>query len=79
VRRPAPAVRIEPWVVGDLPLLWAEGKNRFLHAFPSIESEPSNAICRKVGFPLIGECEFEYLPGNCRRCNDWRLDLLEAA
>jgi RimJ/RimL family protein N-acetyltransferase len=57
----------------------AEGKHRFLHAFPSVENEPSNAICRKVGFTLIGECEFEYPPGNRMRCNDWRLDLLEAA
>jgi RimJ/RimL family protein N-acetyltransferase len=57
----------------------AEGKHRFLHAFPSVENEPSNAICRKVGFTLIGECEFEYPPGNRMRCNDWRLDLLEPA
>jgi RimJ/RimL family protein N-acetyltransferase len=55
----------------------AEGKHRFLHAFPSVENEPSNAICRKLGFTPIGECELEYPPGNRMRCNDWRLDLLE--
>ena len=53
----------------------AEGKHRFLHAFPSVYNDPSNAICRKVGFTLLGEVDFEYPPGNFMRCNDWRLDL----
>jgi len=50
---------------------------RFMHAFPSVENAPSNAICRKLGFTLIGECQFEYPPGNFMQCNDWRLDLLK--
>ncbi len=49
---------------------------RFMHAFPSVHNEPSNAICRKVGFGLVGACEVEYPPGTFMRCNDWRLDLL---
>ena len=53
----------------------AEGKHRFLHAFPSADNAPSNAICRKLGFSFVGECEFEYPPGSLMRCNDWRLDL----
>ena len=53
----------------------AERKHRFLHAFPSVENAPSNAICRKLGFELVEECEFEFPPGNQLRCNDWRLDL----
>ena len=53
----------------------AEGKHRFMHAFPSVDNGPSNAICRKVGFTLQEEVEFEYPPGNFMRCNDWRLDL----
>jgi RimJ/RimL family protein N-acetyltransferase len=55
----------------------AEAKHRFIHAFPSVENTASNAICRKVGFTLQGEVEFEYwrVPGNFMRCNDWRLDL----
>ena len=53
----------------------AEGKHRFMHAFPSIENGPSNAICRKIGFTLQEEVEFEYPQGNFMRCNDWRLDL----
>lgn len=53
----------------------AEGKHQFIHAFPSVDNGPSNAICRKVGFKLQGEGDFEYPPGNILRCNDWRLDL----
>ena len=51
---------------------------RFLHAFPSVDNPPSNAICRKLGFELRGECDFEYPPGSHMRCNDWRLDLSRA-
>jgi RimJ/RimL family protein N-acetyltransferase len=53
----------------------AEGKHRYLHAFPSVANAPSNAICRKLGFTLLGEHEFEFPPGHPMRCNDWRLDL----
>ena len=54
----------------------AERKYRYLHAFPSVENLPSNGICRKLGFSLLEEWEFEYPKGNFMRCNDWRLDLL---
>jgi RimJ/RimL family protein N-acetyltransferase len=54
----------------------SEGKHRFIHAFPSVDNGPSNAICRKVGFTLQEEVNFEYPPGHFMRCNDWRLDLL---
>lgn len=53
----------------------SEGKHRFLHAFPSVDNAPSNAICRKLGFTLLEALDFEYPPGNPIRCNDWRLDL----
>lgn len=56
----------------------AEGKHRFLHAFPSVENAASNAICRKLAFTLVEECDFEYPPGHVMRCNDWRLDLTAA-
>jgi RimJ/RimL family protein N-acetyltransferase len=56
----------------------AENRHRYLHAFPSIGNAPSNAICRKLGFELLEERDFEYPPGNHMRCNDWRLDLLPA-
>jgi RimJ/RimL family protein N-acetyltransferase len=55
----------------------AERKRRFLHAFPSVDNAPSNAICRKVGFTLLGPHAFEYPKGHFMQCNDWRLDLFE--
>jgi RimJ/RimL family protein N-acetyltransferase len=53
----------------------AENVRRHLHAFPSVDNGPSNAICRKAGFVLLAEVDFEYPPGNLMRCNDWRFDL----
>lgn len=53
----------------------AEGKHRYMLAFPSVDNAPSNAICRRLGFTLLEEEEFEYPPGNWIRCNDWSLDL----
>jgi RimJ/RimL family protein N-acetyltransferase len=50
-------------------------KHRFLHAFPAVENEASNAICRKLGFVLLEECDLEYPPGQIMRCNSWRFDL----
>lgn len=53
----------------------ADGKHRFLHAFPSADNPPSNAICRKLGFTLVEACEFEYPKGHFMQCHDWRLNL----
>lgn len=53
----------------------AERKHRFVHAFPGVDNAPSNALCRSLGFTLLGECEFEYPPGRLMRSNDWRLEL----
>ncbi len=54
------------------------GKTRFLHAFPAVDNEATNAICRNAGFELLEEVEFEFGPGHTRRRNDWRLDLFAA-
>lgn len=54
----------------------ADGKHRFLHAFPAVENEPSNGICRKLGFTLVEAFESEYPKGHFMQCNDWRLDLV---
>ena len=54
----------------------AERTLRHVHAYPSVDNAPSNAICRKVGFELMGDYEFEYPKGNFMRRNDWRYDLL---
>lgn len=53
-----------------------EPRFRFMHAFPSVTNAASNAICRKLGFTLVEECQFEYPPGRSMTVNDWRLDLL---
>lgn len=52
-----------------------EGKHRFVHAFPTADNIPSNAICRKLGFVPLGARQFEYPPGQFMLCNDWQLDL----
>jgi RimJ/RimL family protein N-acetyltransferase len=52
-----------------------ERRHQFMHAFPSIDNPASNAICRKLGFTLVEECEFEYPPGHPMIVNDWRFDL----
>jgi RimJ/RimL family protein N-acetyltransferase len=55
----------------------AERSRRYMHAYPAVENAPSNAICRKVGFVLLGPHDFEWPAGsgNLMRCNDWRRDL----
>ena len=53
----------------------AEGTHRFIHAYPSVGNAPSNAICRKAGFTMVGTDDFEYPPGHPMLCNDWALDL----
>jgi hypothetical protein len=52
-----------------------DDKHRFMHAFPNTDNAPSNAICRKLGFELLGAREFEFPKGHIMTCNDWRLDL----
>jgi RimJ/RimL family protein N-acetyltransferase len=51
------------------------GPLSWLHAFPSVHHAASNAVCRKAGFELVGESDFEYPPGTFIRSNDWRLAL----
>ncbi|MFJ9846494.1 GNAT family N-acetyltransferase [Kitasatospora sp. NPDC101155] len=52
-----------------------EGTLPWLHAFPSVHHDASNAVCRKAGFELVGEVAFEYPPGHHIRSNNWRLAL----
>jgi RimJ/RimL family protein N-acetyltransferase len=56
----------------------SERGRRFLHAYPSVDNAPSNAVCRKLGFTLAGPYDFEYPKGSLLRCNDWWLDLIES-
>jgi RimJ/RimL family protein N-acetyltransferase len=50
-------------------------QHEYLHAFPAVDHPASNAICRKAGFTLLGDIDFEYPPGTIKRCNDWQLEL----
>ncbi|MCT9082745.1 GNAT family N-acetyltransferase [Streptomyces fulvoviolaceus] len=53
----------------------AEGRHRYLHAFPSVEHLASNSVCRRAGFMLLGQVDFEYPKGHWITSNDWRVDL----
>jgi RimJ/RimL family protein N-acetyltransferase len=53
-----------------------ENRYNYILAFPSIDNPASNAICRKLDFEFISQCEFEYPPGSFMRCNNWRLNLI---
>jgi RimJ/RimL family protein N-acetyltransferase len=43
-----------------------------MHAFPPVTNLPSNALCRKFGFVLLGAADFDYA-GRTLRCNHWSL------
>jgi RimJ/RimL family protein N-acetyltransferase len=53
----------------------AERPDARLHAYPGVDNAASNALCRSLGFTLLGAYDFEYPPGRLMRCNDWLLDL----
>jgi RimJ/RimL family protein N-acetyltransferase len=53
----------------------ASGGPRAVHAFPSPDNGPSNAICRKAGFTLLGPVDFEFPKGTWEVSNDWYFDL----
>jgi RimJ/RimL family protein N-acetyltransferase len=55
---------------------YGENKYKYIHAFPSIDNPASNAICLKLDFQFISECEFEYPPGSFMRCNNWCYNLI---
>lgn len=54
------------------------GSHRYAHAYPKVANGPSNGVCRKAGFTLLGEIDFEYPKGTPIRCNDWRRELRAA-
>jgi RimJ/RimL family protein N-acetyltransferase len=45
-----------------------------VHAFPGVDNDPSNALCRKFGFELLGDEHFTFR-GSELHCNHWRLAL----
>ena len=51
-----------------------EGRAREIHAFTSALNGASNAICKKLGFILLGEVELAY-NGPPQPSNHWKIDL----
>jgi len=53
----------------------ARGRHRWMHAFPQVSNAASSGVCRRAGFVLLGESDFEYPAGNPIVSHDWRYDL----
>lgn len=51
----------------------ADGRWGAIHAFPGATNGPSNALCRKFGFALVGEESVDY-GGRTLRCKHWVLE-----
>jgi RimJ/RimL family protein N-acetyltransferase len=62
-------------VLAVLGLAAAEDRHRWVHAYPRVDNTGSNSVCRRAGFELRGETDYEYPKGRTIRCNDWRFDL----
>jgi len=58
-----------------LELAREDGRFTSAFAYPRVDNAASNAVCRKVGFELVGEEDFEYPKGNPIRSNVWRYDV----
>ncbi len=50
-----------------------DGRWGAIHALPGITNGPSNGLCRKFGFRLVGEQDVDY-GGRTLRCNHWVLE-----
>ena len=51
------------------------GEHRYLHAFPKEDNGPSNSVCRRAGFTLLGPVDIEYPKGHWITSHDWWVDL----
>lgn len=51
----------------------ADGRWGAIHAFPGATNGPSNALCRKFGFDLVGQETVDYA-GRALHCNHWVLE-----
>lgn len=57
----------------------AERRHRFVYAFPAVANAPSNAVCAKLGFEMLGSESLEYPPGTWMDCAIWRRALIRKA
>ena len=62
-------------VVAMLDIARAAGETLPMHAYPRVDNPASNAVCRKAGFTLLREADFEVTPGNTLHTNDWVVEL----
>jgi RimJ/RimL family protein N-acetyltransferase len=53
----------------------AEGRHRFIYAFPAVANAASNAVCAMLGFERMGSESLEYPPGTWMECAVWRREL----
>ena len=53
----------------------AHGTRDDVYAYPNVTNRPSNGLCRRLGFVLEGEQDFEYPKGHPIRANAWRYAL----
>lgn len=60
------------WVIE---IMKQQKRHPYVHAFTTQDNDASNAICRKLGFELIGIKEVEYPAGVFHQANNWRLTL----
>jgi len=65
-------------VIAMLDRARAAGETLPVHAYPRVDNPASNAVCRKAGFSLVREADFEVSPGNVLHTNDWVVELLAA-
>jgi hypothetical protein len=58
-------------------VLARQGRYRFVYAFPAVANGPSNGVCAKPGFEMLGTEELEYPPGSdtWMECAVWRGEL----
>jgi RimJ/RimL family protein N-acetyltransferase len=56
----------------------ADGRWGTIHAMPGVTNGPSNALCRKFGFRLVGEETVDYR-GRPLRCNHWVREEIDAS
>jgi RimJ/RimL family protein N-acetyltransferase len=50
-----------------------DGRWGVVHAFPGVTNAASNALCRSVGFTLVGERDITFA-GRLLRTNHWWID-----
>lgn len=58
-------------------VLAGEGTHRYVYAFPAVDNGPSNGVCARLGFEMLGSESLEYPPGTdiWMECAVWRGEL----